>query len=135
MLFRSLISKLDHSIDITADQTQIMRALINLVSNSISHGKDNGFVIVDLHSEADHIILSVSDDGIGIAPEHLALIFNRFYQADHTRKKSRSSNTGLGLTMVKQIVEAHNGEITVQSTPDVGSTFTIKLPRSPGEDA
>lgn len=130
-----LISKLDHSIDITADQTQIMRALINLVSNSISHGKDNGFVIVDLHSEADHIILSVSDDGIGIAPEHLALIFNRFYQADHTRKKSRSSNTGLGLTMVKQIVEAHNGEITVQSTPDVGSTFTIKLPRSPGEDA
>jgi len=126
-----LISKLDRSIEIEADQIQLMRSLINLVSNSISYGRDNGFVIVDLHlggKNDDHINISVSDDGIGIAPEHLDKIFNRFYQADQARSKAKSSNTGLGLTMVKQIVEAHGGEISVQSTLGVGSTFTIVLP-------
>ncbi|NLW12615.1 MAG: HAMP domain-containing histidine kinase [Clostridiaceae bacterium] len=126
-----LISKLDRSIEIEADQTQLMRALINLVSNSISYGRDNGFVMVDLHRDGknnDRINISVSDDGIGIAPEHLDKIFNRFYQADQARSKAKSSNTGLGLTMVKQIVEAHGGSISVQSTTGVGSTFTIVLP-------
>lgn len=126
-----LISKLDRSIDITADQTQLMRALINLVSNSISYGRDGGFVIVDLHldeKDSSRILLSVSDDGVGIAPQHLDKIFNRFYQADQSRSKTKSSNTGLGLTMVKQIIEAHGGDISVQSTLEVGSTFTIFLP-------
>ncbi len=129
------IKKLDHRIEINADQTQIMRALINLISNSISYGKENGFIMVDLHSTENRIILSITDDGVGIAPEHLEHIFNRFYQADEARTKGRLSNTGLGLTMVKQIIEAHGGEITVQSTLAVGSTFTISLPKSSEQES
>ncbi|MDD3931886.1 MAG: HAMP domain-containing sensor histidine kinase [Eubacteriales bacterium] len=129
------IKKLDHRIEINADQTQIMRALINLISNSISYGKENGFIMVDLHSTENRIILSITDDGVGIAPEHLEHIFNRFDQADEARTKGRLSNTGLGLTMVKQIIEAHGGEITVQSTLAVGSTFTISLPKSSEQES
>lgn len=123
-----IIRKLDPGIMVIADQTLLMRAIINLVANSISYGKENGFVMLDLHREEDKIILNVSDNGNGIAPEHLGKIFNRFYRADKARSRSGSSNTGLGLAMVKQIVEAHDGAVSVQSTPDVGSTFTISLP-------
>jgi signal transduction histidine kinase len=129
-----IIRKLDPDISVEADQTLLMRAIINLVTNSISYGKNNGFTILDLHRESDRIILSVSDDGAGIAPEHLGKIFNRFYRADQARTRGESSNTGLGLAMVKQIVEAHDGVVSVQSTPGVGSTFTISLPVVPSDE-
>jgi signal transduction histidine kinase len=126
-----IISKLDREIEIIADQTQLMRALINLISNSISYGHDGGFAMLDLHRDVtneDQVIINISDDGVGIAPEHLDKIFNRFYQADPSRTKQKSSNTGLGLPMVKQIIEVHGGKISVQSSLGAGSTFTVIIP-------
>lgn len=126
-----IISKLDREIEIIADQTQLMRALINLISNSISYGHDGGFAMLDLHRDVtneDQVIINISDDGVGIAPEHLDKIFNRFYQADPSRTKQKYSNTGLGLPMVKQIIEAHGGKISVQSSLGAGSTFTVIIP-------
>jgi signal transduction histidine kinase len=87
--------------------------------------------MLDLHRDVtneDQVIINISDDGVGIAPEHLDKIFNRFYQADPSRTKQKSSNTGLGLPMVKQIIEAHGGKISVQSSLGAGSTFTVIIP-------
>lgn len=123
-----IIQKLDSDIVLPLDQTQIMRVVINLVTNAIYYGRPGGFIMIDLHRENDLAKLVISDDGIGIPSEHLDHIFNRFYQVDKARTRKEHSNSGLGLTMVKQIVEAHGGKISVQSTSGVGSTFIISLP-------
>lgn len=123
-----IIRKLDQDIIVQADQTLLMRAIINLVSNGITYGRENGFVMLELHREDDNISLNISDNGIGIAAEHLKKIFNRFYRADKARSRNPQDNTGLGLAMVKQIIEAHSGTISVQSTAGTGSSFTIRLP-------
>ena len=74
--------------------------------------------------------LQVKDDGIGIAPEHLPKIWDRFYQADPSRS---SDSSGLGLSMVKWIVEAHGGQVEVSSVVGKGTTFTVKLPLAPSQ--
>ena len=123
-----IIQKLDANLILQLDQTQMLRAVINLVTNAIHYGKQDGFIMFDLHQENDKVILIISDDGIGIPQEDLDRIFNRFYQVDQSRTRESQGNAGLGLTMVKQIIEAHGGSITVQSTEGVGSAFTIVLP-------
>lgn len=123
-----IIQKLDAGIILQLDQTQMMRVVINLVTNAIHYGRQGGFIMLDLHREGEMANLTISDDGIGIPEEHLENIFNRFYQVDQARNRETYSNAGLGLTMVKQIIEAHSGRITVQSTEGVGSSFTILLP-------
>jgi signal transduction histidine kinase len=125
-----IITKLDRQIIINGDQTQLLRLVINLVSNAITHGKDNGFVMLELYCEQGKIFLSVGDDGVGIAPEHLDKIFNRFYQVNPTRSVKASGHSGLGLPMVKMIAEAHGGHVKVQSTLGVGSTFIVSFPDS-----
>ncbi len=123
-----LIRKLDDQLMIHADQTLIMRALINLVTNSIQYGKQGGFVMIDLQRTDDELVLAVSDNGVGIAPEHLDKLFNRFYRVDPSRGRDGPDGSGLGLAMVQQIVQAHDGQVEVQSTPGVGSTFTLRFP-------
>lgn len=124
-----IIRKIDSEITVFADQILLMRAIINLITNSITYGKDDGFVMIDLQRDNSNVILTISDDGAGIAPEHLDKIFNRFYQVDRSRTRSQSGSSGLGLAMVRQIVEAHEGAVTAQSTLGVGSTFTVTLPQ------
>ncbi|MHB1483768.1 MAG: sensor histidine kinase [Saccharofermentanales bacterium] len=123
-----LITKLDRKITIKGDQTQLLRLVINLISNAITHGKENGFVMVELYTDNGRIILSVSDDGIGIAPEHIKNIFIRFFQINPDKTALSSSNSGLGLSMVKMIAEAHGGNVKVKSTLGVGSTFIVSFP-------
>jgi len=123
-----LISKMERNIVFHGDQTQLMRLVINLVSNAITHGIENGFVMLELQREQGKIKLSVSDDGVGIAPEYMDKIFNRFFQINPARAGKMSEHAGLGLPMVKMIAEAHGGSVTVQSTLDVGSTFTVYFP-------
>jgi len=125
-----LITKMDKNIVFNGDQTQLMRLVINLVSNAITHGNENGFVMLELQRAQGKIILSVSDDGVGIAPEYIDKIFNRFFQINPVRSGKLSEHSGLGLSMVKMIAEAHGGSVTVQSTLDVGSTFTVIFPAS-----
>lgn len=112
---------------ICAEETMIMRMLINLIENGIQYGKENGQVNVALVKKGNFIKLEIMDNGIGIAPEHLNQIWERFYQVDPSRNNIRN-NTGLGLAMVKWIVEAHKGCITVQSELGKQTIFTITMP-------
>lgn len=110
-----------------ADAHLLSRAIMNLLENARKYGKDNGHIRVKLHDSGDNLILEVEDDGIGIAPEHQEKIWQRFYQVNSSRQAG--SGLGLGLSMVRQIVQLHDGDISVNSRPGVGSCFTVVLPK------
>lgn len=108
------------------DETLFLRLWMNLISNSIKYGKEGGFVRIILKQEDKTLLGQVIDDGIGISPEDLPKIWDRFYQANPSRGDENSA--GLGLSMVKWIVAAHNGTISVDSVLNEGSEFTFRLP-------
>lgn len=110
---------------VNGDVTLLSRLLTNLISNAYRYGKPNGHVWVDLRREGQWAVLSVRDDGIGIAPEDRERIFQRFYQVDAARGKDGS---GLGLFMVQQATRLHGGSVTVDSRIGEGSTFIVRLP-------
>lgn len=114
--------------DVTAvfDVTLVSRLLQNLLSNAMRYGRKNGNIWVTLRSLNGEVLLSVRDDGPGMAPDQLDKIFTRFYQVDPSR--SGSGGTGLGLTMVRQIARLHGGDVTVESTQGLGSCFTFRFP-------
>lgn len=111
-----------------ADETLMLRMLINLVSNAITYGKPGGHVTIGLAANGKEIVGSVADDGIGIPEEHLPRIWERFYQVDPSRTAGREGGVGLGLSMVKWIVEAHGGRIAVSSGLGEGTEFTFVFP-------
>ena len=119
-----IITKIMPEIYAKIDEMMIMRVFTNLISNAISYGKQNGTVIVELFLKEDKIISKISDDGIGISEDKLDKIWLRFYQVDSSKN---GDNSGLGLSMVKKIVELHKGEIFVESELGKGTTFTIIL--------
>ena len=116
-----IITKIMPEIYANIDEMMIMRVFTNLISNAISYGKQNGTVIVELFLKEDKIISKISDDGIGISEDKLDKIWLRFYQVDPSKN---GDNSGLGLSMVKKIVELHKGEIFVESELGKGTTFT-----------
>ncbi len=120
------ISLVNKTADITvqADQSLITQMLLNLVSNAIKYGRLGGHVWVKTERDGEKCLITVADDGIGIMPEELPFIFDRFYRADKSRDRSGS---GLGLSIVKWIVDVHGGGIEVESTPDQGSIFLIRI--------
>lgn len=107
------------------DENLMVRVFVNLISNAITYGKENGFLKINLKKENENIIITVEDNGIGIEKENLHKIWQRFYQVDPSRT---TDNSGLGLSLVKWIIEAHNGTIKVDSIFNKGTTFTINLP-------
>jgi signal transduction histidine kinase len=109
------------------DAQRIKQVLNNLLDNAIAHTGAGGSVKVTSHQQEDSIFISVTDTGEGIPPEHLALIFERFYRVDKSRTRA-TGGTGLGLTIAKRLVEAHGGTIGVTSQPGKGSVFTFSLP-------
>lgn len=119
----------EENVVINADETLIMRMLINLVDNAIIYGKNGGKVEMGIsRGENDTVVGYVSDDGIGISESDLPHIFERFYRADKSRTSLDACGMGLGLCMVKWIVNAHGGEITVESKKGEGTKFTFTLP-------
>lgn len=112
-------------IKLMGDQTLITRLIINLVDNAINYSKKNGEVAVSLMKENDFAVIKIEDKGTGIAKEDLPFIFDRFYQADKARG---GQGSGLGLSIVKWIVEIHKGEIKVESKLNRGSKFIVRLP-------
>lgn len=131
--FKSLSSKKEikiifnsqDNILINADQTLITRMLINLVDNATRYTSSGGTVKISLLKENDSAVIKVSDTGKGIEKKDIDHIFDRFYQANEARN---GQGSGLGLSIVKWIVQVHKGEVSVESEPGKGSTFTVRLP-------
>jgi two-component system, OmpR family, phosphate regulon sensor histidine kinase PhoR len=120
----------ERPIFVTADKQKIKQVLVNLVENAIKYGNDNGSVIAGCYEMDDkHVYIEISDDGPGIAEEHLSRIFERFYRADRSRARA-IGGTGLGLAIVKHIVEAHGHTVNVRSKLGVGSSFGFTLDRT-----
>lgn len=103
----------------------LQRMLANLIDNALNYTPSRGTVTVSVNGNAHSGIIEIADTGIGIPQEDLPHIFRRFYRCDRSRSKP---GTGLGLTLVEAIVHAHRGQITVTSTPNVGTTFSVTLP-------
>lgn len=111
---------------VEADREAIRQVLVNLIENSIKYGKENGRTKVGFYDMDSRILVEIADSGIGIAQEHLNHVFDRFYRADKSRSR-QIGGSGLGLSIVKHIIEAHKQTINVRSSPEIGSTFGFTL--------
>jgi signal transduction histidine kinase len=116
------------SLEITGDSERLAQVVTNLLTNAIQYNKTDGEVRVKLTGQGGLAVLEISDTGRGMAPEDLPRIFERFFRADKSR--TGNGNSGLGLSICKAIIEAHGGTIEVSSVKDVGTTFTVRLPRN-----
>jgi signal transduction histidine kinase len=112
---------------VVGDGEQLGLVLSNLLSNAICYNWPGGEVRVTLALQNEVIVLTVSDDGLGIAPEDLPHVFERFYRADKARSRAHG-HVGLGLAIAKAIIESHGGVIQVSSVDGEGSVFTVSLP-------
>lgn len=116
--------------EVFADRFRVRQVLTNLVYNSIKYGKEGGYTKIRLTDTGSKVIIEVADNGIGIAPQHLGRIFERFYRADKSRSRE-SGGSGLGLSICKHIIEAHGEQISVLSTEGAGSVFSFALRKPP----
>src|SRR5471030_2217111 len=114
-------------ITVFADKEKIRQVLDNLLENATKYGKPNGSVVASIYkTDGEHVLIELSDDGIGISEEHLPRIFERFYRTDRGRSRD-VGGTGLGLAICKHIIEAHGQTMHVRSKLDVGTTVGFTL--------
>lgn len=140
-VFESLANKADHAkiscqikrgcespILAFADKERIRQVLLNLVENSIKYGKMNGHITASIYrTDGKHILVEITDDGLGIPEKELSRIFERFYRTESGRNRD-ISGSGLGLAICKHIIEAHGQTVHVRSTEQVGTTIGFTLP-------
>ena len=112
---------------VSGDRESLCRAIGNLIENAVQYGRDGGWVRVTVCRKGELAVCKVEDNGIGIGEADIPRIWNRFYRVDAARKTEKG-NSGLGLPIVKWIIEEHGGRIEVDSTPDQGSCFAVYLP-------
>ncbi len=124
-----LAKKYDKPILVRADKFRVRQVLVNLITNSIKYGKENGKTIISINLFDEQVIVEIKDNGIGIAEKHLPRLFERFYRVDKGRSREQGG-TGLGLAIVKHIIEAHGETIDVMSTLNEGTTISFTLKRS-----
>lgn len=125
----TLDKKYDKPIWVMADRFRISQVFTNLVGNAINYGKDAGKCIISFDDLDENILIEVTDDGPGIAANHLPRLFERFYRVDKSRSK-HMGGTGLGLAISKHIVEAHGQSITVRSKEGEGTTLSFTLKKA-----
>ncbi len=121
---------------VNADRSAIRQVLNNLIVNSIKYGNINGETAIDIYSLGELIVIEISDNGIGIKEKHVKHVFDRFYRVDKSRSREKGGS-GLGLSIVKHIIESHNQSISVRSDVDQGTTFTFTLEKGvcqPGKE-
>jgi heavy metal sensor kinase len=123
----TLAVEADEPATVLGDEARLIQVIMNLVDNAINYTNAGGNITLQVHVKGDTAYLNVSDTGIGIQPEHLEHIFERFYRVDPARSRA-AGGTGLGLSIVDWVVHAHDGTISVVSTPGQGTTFTVQLP-------
>ena len=124
----AVTAEIQPGVRIRGNQLLLERALQNLIDNAYKYGKEGGHIHVRLGNKDKKVILSVSDDGIGISSEDQSRIFERFYRADSSRSSRNTYGAGLGLSMVRKIMEIHGGSVSVESVPQEGSTFFLLFP-------
>jgi two-component system sensor histidine kinase BaeS len=113
---------------VTADPIRLRQAIGNLVTNAIRHTPAGGRVRLSARTEADELVIDVADTGPGIPADQQALVFERFWRAEKSRNR-RTGGSGLGLSIVRKLAEAHGGTVSLTSAPGAGATFTLRLPR------
>ena len=116
----------DRPIMVVANKDKILQVISNLVMNAIHYSRKDGHCSIKLSDAPNHILVEVKDDGIGIAPEHLTRLFERFYRVDKSRSRN-DGGTGLGLAIVKHLLESHGQTINVHSELGIGTTFSFTL--------
>lgn len=117
----------DNDLSAEIDATQFEQVAVNLIDNAVKFSPPNSIVQIEALGTADGTVIHFKDQGIGIPQKHLSRLFERFYRVDKARSRELGG-TGLGLAIVKHIVQAHNGNVNVESTPGHGSIFSIHLP-------
>lgn len=115
-------------INVTIDEDKFLKLLLNLVSNAIKYGRENGWVKLSVTNANKGIEIKVADNGVGIPENEVPFIFERFYRVDKVRTREKIGGSGLGLAICKSIAETHGGSIDVQSKLGEGSQFIIHLP-------
>lgn len=121
-----LKTETEHEIWVKADPDYLRQVYINLIENSIKYGNERGHTTISLHDLGEQVLVEVADDGPGIEAKHLRHIFDRFYRVDRARSR-QAGGSGLGLSIVKHIVEAHGQQIKVRSSPGKGTVFSFTL--------
>ena len=115
---------------VMADKERIQQVITNLVTNSIKYGVENGTTEISVQNlNEEKLIISVTDNGLGISKEHLPRLFERFYRVDKSGNRKKGGS-GLGLSIVKHVIEAHNEKIFVESNKNVGSEFSFTLDKA-----
>ena len=113
------------SVALYVDQEKMEKIISNLLSNAFKFTPAGGHIIITIAQNDSYAEIAISDTGLGIEPEHLSKIFDRFYQVDDSRT---GTGVGLGLSIAQWIVQGHNGRIEVQSTAGIGSIFRVFFP-------
>lgn len=113
------------SLQMTGNADHLIRLFLNILDNAIKYTPEGGLITVTAAREGTYLVVTIQDSGVGIAPEHLPYLFERFYRADIDRKYN--GGTGLGLAIAHQIVIEHSGQVNVESIPGHGTTFIIRL--------
>ena len=111
--------------NVVTDRLRLNQILLNIVSNAIKFTPAGGEITIRASMDKDWLTVSFTDTGIGMTPEVKQRVFDKFYQGDTSHKKK---GNGLGLALVRQIVTLYGGSVEVESAPDMGSTFTVRLP-------
>jgi signal transduction histidine kinase/DNA-binding NarL/FixJ family response regulator len=124
----SLRADIQKNLHIAADPSAVERIVNNLIDNGLKYSRSPGDILVTLTGDASAVQLTVRDNGIGIPEKHLAKIFRPYYQISHAKRNVQG--LGMGLPIVKKIVEELQGEISVHSVPDVGTTVTVRFKRA-----
>lgn len=122
---------LETNLKIMGNHEWLCQALVNILENSIKHGNPGGNILIKMQPEGENALVEISDNGPGIPESDLPYIFERFYRVDKARSR-KSGSTGLGLSIVKHIMEAHGAEYSIESTPDQGTIFRFTLPLTLG---
>jgi signal transduction histidine kinase len=119
---------------VEGEPKRLEQVVVNLLSNALRYTDAGGEVTVSVHTDGDQAMLSVQDTGIGIAAEDLPRVFTRFWRGEKSRSRD-TGGAGIGLSIVKELVQAHGGEVTVRSKPGEGSVFVVSLPLAEAEQA
>jgi len=117
----------DDSLEAMIEPVLFEQAMVNLINNAVKYSMEKSKIQINVVKTDSGVSCSIEDNGMGISKKHLPRLFERFYRVDKSRSREQGG-TGLGLAIVKHIVQAHGGQVTVDSTPGKGSTFTIHLP-------